>query len=187
MLFVVDRRPVNSDVMSLFINIIRHLIAPAVLLIAVSASCGAKSWRGIAPLVTTRAQALEMMGAPKLNASDQTESFDLPNEVVLIDWVRPTCGTQLQILKGEPLRPTDLVLQITVKPKAPLNIKTLNDTAKPTSTLDWEVNGVNHSWSFMNRRAGFGYSLADATHVSALYYFATDSEQTDWNAKHKSC
>ena len=182
-----SRRRVNSTVMSLLMKIIRYSLGMIAALIVASSVCSAKPWRGLAPLVTTRAQVIEALGAPKLNASDQTETFDLTNEVVVLRWIRPTCGTQTPIPKGESFRPSEVVLQITVRPKAPLKIKMLDDTAKPTSTLDWDVHCVNHSCSFTNRHNGFGYSLADATHVSELYYFASESEQNDWNRNRKSC
>jgi hypothetical protein len=190
-----SRRPVNSDVMSLFMRFIRYSLCAGVLLGVASGSCVAKSWRGLVPLLTTRAQVLEMLGSPKLNASDQTESFDLPNEVVVIRWIRPTCGTQTPIPKGESFRPSDVVLQITVNPKVPLEMNTLDDNPKPKTYRDWLAEDINcvgdseghwSSCSIINRHDGFGYSTGNA-HITALYYFASDSEADDWNATHKSC
>ena len=165
------------------------------LLVFASASGFAKPWRGLAPLITTRAQVLEVLGSPKLNASDQTESFDLPNEVVVIRWIRPTCGTPTPIPKGELFRPSDVVFQITVNPKVPFEMNTLDDNPKPKTYRDWLTEDIGcvgdsagrwNSCSIINRHDGFGYSTGNA-HITALYYFASDSEADDWNATRKLC
>jgi len=181
--------------MSLLMRFVRHLLCAGVLLVIASGSSVAKSWRGLAPLVTTRAQVVEVLGSPKLNPSDQSESFDLANEVVVVRWIRPTCGTQIPIPKGESFRPSDVVLQITVNPKVPLEMNTLDDKPKPKTDHDWLAKDIHcvgdrkghwNSCSIINRQEGFGYSAGNA-HITALYYFASDSEADDWNATHKPC
>jgi hypothetical protein len=187
-----SRRRVNSDVMSLLMKLIRYSVGTIALLVFASASCFPKPWRRLAPLITTRAQVLEVLGSPELNASDQTESFDLANEVVVLRWIRPTCGTQTPIPKGEQFQGADLVLQITVNPKVPLEKLPSEDQRDPKTYRDWlsgDVdcisNGDGHG-SCSIIYDGFGYSTADG-HITALYYFASGSQVKDWNATHKSC
>jgi hypothetical protein len=171
---------------------IRYSLAIVALLGFGASASVAKSWRGLAPLITTRAQVLEMLGSPKLNAAEQTESFDLANEVVVLRWIRPTCGTQTPIPKGEFFRPTDLVLQITVNPKVPLETLPAEDERNPKVYRDWLsgnvdciVGGDGHGGCSITYD-GFGYSTTDK-HITALYYYASASEAKDWNATHKPC
>lgn len=188
-----SRRPVNSTVMSLFMKFIRYSLGTIALLLLASAASVAKPWRGLAPLITTRAQVLEALGSPKLNASDRTESFDLANEVVVLRWIRPTCGTETPIPKGEAFRPSDVVLQITVNPKVPLKTKPAEFETNPKTHRDWLEsdidcigNGDGH-WSCSIISDGFGYSTAPDGLITELYYFASNSEAKDWNARRKSC
>ena len=178
--------------MSLPMKLIRYSVSVTALVAFASAPCFAKSWRGLAPLLTTRAQVLQMLGSPKLDQSDQTESFGLPNEVVVLRWIRPTCGTQTPIPKGESFRASDVVLQITVNPKVPLETKPSEFQTNPRTNRDWLEanvdcigNGDGH-WSCSIIFDGFGYSTANG-HITALYYFASASDAKDWNATRKSC
>ena len=170
----------------------RYSLSVAALMVFASAPCFAKSWRGLAPLLTTRGQVLQMLGSPKLDESNQTESFDLPNEVVVIRWIRPTCGTQTRIPKGESFRPSDVVLQITVNPKVPLETNAAEDETNPKTYRDWLsanadcIGNADGHWSCSIIYDGFGYSTANG-HITALYYFASASDAKDWNATHKSC
>ena len=178
--------------MSLLIKFIRYSLGLATLIAFASAPCNAKSWRGLAPLLTTRAQVLEALGPSKLNASDQTESFDLANEVVVLRWIRPTCGTQTPIPKGEPFQPSDLVLQITVNPKISLETVPSEDKRNPKTYRDWlsaDIDCIGNGDGYSSCSIiydGFGYSTANG-HITALYYFATASDVKDWNATLKSC
>ena len=189
---VSGRWPGQRRRMSLLMKSIRYSLYASVLLAIASGSCIAKSWRGLVPLLTTRAQVLDMLGSPKLNATDQTESFDLPNEVVVLRWIRPTCGTQTPIPMGEPFRPSDLVLQITVNPKVPLEMKVVEDETNPKTNPAWLSANVDclgngdGNWSCSITADGFGYSTAKG-HITALYYYASGSEAKTWNATHKSC
>jgi hypothetical protein len=156
----------------------------------------AKEWRGVAPLVTTRADVIRLLGHPKQNQHDNSEYFDLDTETVTFKWVRPTCGTQDPVVDEKSIRPEDLVLNIAVKPKGPISFKDL-DIAPPKSKpysywleqdFDCLGNGEDGVWNctIFNGREGFGYATSKGG-VVALYYFPTEDEAKAWNGERKSC
>jgi hypothetical protein len=156
--------------------------------------CVAKQWRNVAPMRTTRAEVLQLLGNPKQNQSDNGEYFDLATETVTFKWVHPTCGTQNPIVDESSIQPDDLVLNIAVKPKVPIQSKDL-DISRPKSYSDWlseDVdclgNGEDGVWNctIINGREGFGYATSKDG-VVAIYYFPTDEEARAWNSEHKSC
>jgi hypothetical protein len=99
----------------------------------------------------------------------------------------------MPIPKGESFRPTDLVLQITVNPKIPLETKPAEFQTNPETYRDWLesdidcIGNVDGHWSCSIFADGFGYSTATDGRITVLYYFASASEAKDWNATHKSC
>jgi hypothetical protein len=188
-----SRRRVNSAVMSLHMKFICYSLGAIALLAFSSVSSFAKPWRGLVPLLTTRAQVVEMLGSPKLNSAEQTESFDLANEVVVLRWIRPTCGTETPIPKGESFQPSDVVLQITVNPKVPLKATPSDFQPNTKNNRDWlsaNISCLGHGegkWSSCSIiYDGYGYSTSDAG-ITALYYFPSASDAKDWNATNKSC
>jgi hypothetical protein len=176
-------------------KLILVLLSIVALLAIAALPCSAKEWRGFVPLVTSRAQVLNALGNAKHASSDQGEYFDLPTEVVTFRWIHSDCGTEHAVTNDKDSRLTDVVLQITVRPKLTVQIKGSDDRAKSHTYRDWLVedvdcigNGEDGIWNctIWNGRDGFGYSTSGAN-VTALYYYGTDAVAKDWNAMHKSC
>ena len=156
--------------------------------------CVAKQWLNIAPLYTTRAEVLQLLGNPKHNQSDDGEYFDLANEMVTFKWTHPTCGTQNPIVDESSIQADDLVLSIAVKPKVPIRLKDL-DRPQPKSysdllsdDIDCLGNGEDGVWNctIYSGREGFGYATSKDG-VVEVYYFPTDEEARAWNSEYKAC
>jgi hypothetical protein len=60
------------------------------ILIALAGSASAKSWRGITPLTSTKAEVLKILGKPS-KSDEGSFYYDLPKEIVVIDFARGTC------------------------------------------------------------------------------------------------
>ena len=176
-----------------------HLLSltSCLLLLVFSApTCPARQWRNVTPLCTTRAEVLRLFGTPKHDQPDDSEYFDLDSELVTFRWLCPTCGTQNSIVDERSIQPSDLVLQITVRPKIPGHLKGIDlDKAPPKSFSDWlgdDVdcigNGEDGVWncSIIRGREGFGYTTSRDL-VTAVYYFAPDAEAEAWNRGHEPC
>ena len=171
------------------------LICIVALLAVAALPCSARQWRGFVPLLTSRDQVLNAIGNTKHSSSDQGEYFDLPNEVVTFRWIHSDCGTDQSVANDKDLRLTDVILQITVRPKVMVRIEDSESRAKSHTYRDWLLgdvscigNGENSIWNctLWYGQNGFGYSTS-RTNVTALYYFATDAATKDWDATHKFC
>ena len=171
------------------------LIGIAALLAVAALPCSARQWRGFVPLLTSREQVLNALGHTKHFSSDEGEYFDLPTEVVTFRWIRSECGTDQSVTNDKDVRLTDVVLQITVRPKVLVQIEDSDSRAKSRTYSDWVLgdvsclgNGEDGIWkcTIWNDRYGFGYSTS-RTKVTAFYYFATDAATKDWNATYRSC
>jgi hypothetical protein len=149
-------------------------------------------------LQTTRAEILQLLGDPKHDKSGDGEYFDLDTETATFRWVHPTCPTQNSVEDERSIRPDDLVLQITVKPKYPTRSEDLglvSDKAPPKQFSYWldediECSGTTEAslthCTITNGREGFGYSTAEGL-ITSIYYFALDAEAESWNQGHPSC
>jgi len=161
-----------------------------------AAPCFAESWRGITPLQTTRAEVLQILGAPQQNNADQSEYFELDEQTIIIRWARADCAGQDRIIaKPESVAPESLVYQITVKPKKPLELIEVGepdkrpDESKDATSRRWLANDVEcfgDNCTVTNSRKGFGYSTGKDG-VVAVYYFPADAENKRRNAQYKPC
>ena len=87
---------------------------------------GARDWRGIVPLRTTRLEVIRLLGQPKRSQTTKIEYFDLGDKEVTINWIDPTCQKQYPIEADVTVRPEDLVLNISVFPREPIPLKDFN-------------------------------------------------------------
>src|SRR5215203_3280586 len=89
----------------------------------------AKEWKGITPLVSTRADVLKVLGEPKPpNDRFLGERFTVDGENVYIIWIRADCRDEENTFAGTPPPALNVVVhQITVDPKSRL---TLEDVKK---------------------------------------------------------
>lgn len=177
----------------------KFLITIAVILLSTVLTV-AKEWNGIAPLISTRAEVIKLLGEPKPpNHEVLGEHFAVDGENVYIIWIRADCWGEGNIIAGTP--PTDLnvvVNQITVDPKSFLTKEDVEkiDPLKESPTLPGvKVSGRHNclgsggKWacSVMNDESGFGYGTNTEGQVDRLYYFASDEKRAAWREKTTPC
>jgi hypothetical protein len=178
--------------------IVRLTVTSSLLLLLGVTVCG-KSWQEISPLKTTRAEVLQMLGPPFIDPSDKSEYFGLGHEIVKLRWTRAKCFEPPSESNAVALDPSDLVIQVTVEPKAPLSygefepLKLEAESRANERFPEFTVYSTNclggreaMSCSFTNDKTGFGYSTSKMG-TTAVYYFPTKTEWDNWKASHAAC
>src|SRR5690349_18778557 len=85
---------------------------------AFATSVFAKSWKGISPLKTTRAEVIKMLGQPTGIDEHQRAIFSHSDGVVKISWKRADCVSKDFLWPEKEANDRALVYQITLEPKA---------------------------------------------------------------------
>lgn len=144
----------------------------AFLFIAAGAShVDAKSWRGIVPMKSTRADVRQLLG-DGTKARDPGGKYTLANEAVQILYSGKDayleCAKQL---------PADLVLRITVTPTSPLRLDSLGLDTKALRTVGPAQDAPLRSRGFIDDEDGFVVSVGIKDDVEKLVYIPTKAER----------
>jgi hypothetical protein len=179
----------------------RFLIITAVVLSTTILTL-AKEWRGITPLVSTRADVLKILGEPK-PPNDQFlgERFTVDGEIVYIAWTRADCRDEENMIAGTPPPALNVVVQqITVDRKSKLTLEDVRKMDPPKKVLTSEglipkgfsaivyhhCYGWGGACTVMNP-SGFGYSTNTERQVTRLYYLTSSEEFASWSEKTTPC
>lgn len=164
-------------------RILRNLVGCLCVALSFLNPCFAKAWRGIAPLHTTRAEVIGLLGEPK-HTWDSGTYFEFSDGKVTIEWIDPACEREYPIyMWQENARPDDLVLNIYVYPTKPISSKELDMPKDGYMTLGCHPNDWCTLW---NSEAGFGYTAAKGG-IDRHWYSPTAGEYKAWTIGHKAC
>ena len=167
-----------------------------------SMPCLAKDWNNIFPLKTTRAEVIQMLGYP--NQSNESEYFEIDNQIVTFRWTRPDCSGENSIIEKPPVSFDALVFQITVEPKDPKDERyiTIRNELSPSSSDSKDIKTVYKKWisnnvdclmgangsscSITNDEKGLGYSTSN-DEITCIYYFPTEKELKTRKETYQPC
>jgi hypothetical protein len=169
-----------------------------------------KSWNGVTPLKTSRAEVIGILGYPDRVDAYGRAVFETNGETVLISWVLPNCYAGHERVADWFAEMSALVFHITVKPKARRELSEvqkvdgqndppeiggkdpkvlLKETYKRwlSTDVDCLLGADDMSCSQSNSTTGFGYSHTTKAAVTAIYYYPTSSEIDEFSAARPAC
>ncbi|MEZ5421761.1 MAG: hypothetical protein R2682_01535 [Pyrinomonadaceae bacterium] len=163
-----------------------HLTALCFWMIFAASPVFARSWKGITPLKTTRAEVIVLLGTPTGIDEQSRSVFSHADGTVRISWTRPDCVSKDRLWDAKDADYTALVYQITVEPRA--IFKSIDEYEKLEPPRNDKVDSKAAYTRWVNRDVtclvgvgkfgcsaddsteGFGYSFA--SRITAIYYFA---------------
>ena len=145
---------------------LRHIIIGAAAFLIWAAPVFAKSWRGITPLRSTRADVERLLGAPEPGSQGV---FKTPNEVVRVTYANIECDF------GWKVKP-NTVVSLLVQPLTPTKLTELKlETTKYEKRRDLNLTNVYY---YISAKDGINYTVDEGPEVvTAVEYYPTTSDK----------
>ena len=168
-------------------KIIGSIILCCLLILSSPHRAGAKEWRGIVPLKSTRADVERMLG----RSPDVVPKYDLPDEIVYIYYAHFPCGHKNP--PGWPVAPPgwnvpkDTVVAVSVMPKKSVPLSRLAFDLSKFERARGDHDVPQH-FRYVNEQEGFSIEVFDFGEergevVSAYGYFPTAEEEEIFRCK----
>lgn len=143
-------------------KIVGYIILLAMAFLIWSAPVFAKSWRGITPLRSTRADVERLLGKPEPGTQGV---FKTTNEVVRVTYARIECDY------GWKVKP-DTVVSLMIQPQSPLKVTDLKlQTKKYEKRRDLNQQNVYY---YISAKDGINYTVDEGPEVvTAIEYYPT--------------
>ena len=140
-----------------------------------AATAGAKGWRGIVPLHSTRSQVERLLGPPTEDGNTFSVVYKTPNETVLIDYAEGSpCGIGEKYSQWRVARHTVTSIFISPHPDSPLSKLSIDESRYKKFTV-----GHLSETRYVNAREGEVLTVLGNEVGSITYFAAADDSHLE--------
>jgi len=160
-----------------------RIILCCCIVVVMTSGCFAEEWKGIMPLLSTRAEVIKLLGPPRHLLWDYRDFFEFENGVLTFTWIDPSCKRTYPIKPDSAIQPNDLVLGISLRLQQPVPVTDLRIADGPPYFSEC-FGGAQRSCTVW--RDGFGYSTS-AGQVTDIGYGPSRADFRAWETNHPRC